>query len=32
MDSGAVKELSMKISSHPNLPKPEGEQPYANGS
>ena len=29
MDSGAVKELSMKISSHPNPPEPEGEQPVA---
>ena len=30
MDSGAVKELSMKSSkSHPNLLEPEGEQPVA---
>ena len=25
MDSGAFKELSMKISSHPNPPEPKGE-------
>ena len=28
MDSGAIKELSMKISSHPNLPEPKGEHPH----
>ena len=27
MDSGVIKELSMKISSHPNLPEPKGEHP-----
>ena len=32
MDSEVIKELSMKISSHPNPPEPKGEQPYANGS
>merc|ERR1711867_355147 len=25
MDSGAIKEISMKISNHPNPPEPEGE-------
>ena len=31
MDSGAVKELSMKSSKcHPNLLEPEGEQPVIN--
>ena len=24
MDSGVIKELSMKISSHPNPPEPKG--------
>ena len=28
MDSGAIKELSMKISSHPNPPEPEGQHPH----
>ena len=28
MDSEVIKELSMKISSHPNPPEPEGEYPH----
>ena len=29
MDSGVIKELSMKISSHPNPPELEGEYPHS---
>ena len=28
IDSGVIKELSMKISSNPNLPEPKGEHPH----